>query len=118
MIASAATTVLRDSGDDLILGLFLFFGAVCILLLCYVITALLKQGILGGILAFAAGYALLMLHTLAHVYTIPTGWERYVPFWAWAAILVLCDLVLVLAAGFVPWGIRRWFPFRCARPGL
>lgn len=109
MIASVATTVLQDSADDLILGVFLFFLAVCALLLCYLIATLLKQGILGGTLAFSAGYGLLMLHALVKVYTIPTGWERYVPFMAWAALLVLCDLALVLAAGFVPWGIRRLF---------
>jgi len=109
MIASVSTAVLQDSADDLILGGFLFLLAVCALLLCYVIAALLKQGIWGGILALGTGYGLIMLHTLAQVYTIPSGMERYVPFTAWAVLLVFCDLMLVLAAGFIPWGIRRWF---------
>lgn len=115
MMASVSTAILRDSADELFLGVFLFFLAVCALLLCYVIAVLLKQGILGGTLAFAAGYGLLMLHTQAQVYTIPTSLERYVPFLAWAALLVFCDLVLVIAAGFVPWGMRRWLFKRGAR---
>ncbi|MYE41608.1 MAG: hypothetical protein F4X27_15510 [Chloroflexi bacterium] len=118
MTASIATAVLQDSADDLILGVFLFLLAVCALLLCYVIAALLKQGIWGGILALGTGYGLIMVHTLAQLYTIPSGMERYVPFTAWAALLLLCDLMLVLAAGFVPWAIRRWFHSRRARPRL
>ena len=112
MTASVATVVLQDSADDLFLGVFLFLLAVSVLLLCYVIAALLKQGILGGTLALGTGYGLIMLHALAQVYTIPTSLERYVPFLAWAALLVFCDLVLVLVAGFVPWVIRRWFFYR------
>ena len=108
MIASVSTAVLQDSADELILGIFLFLLAVCVVLLFYVVAALLKQGILGGALALGTGYGLIMLHTLAQVYTIPTSWKGYVPFMAWTALLVFCDLVLVLAAGFVPWAIRRW----------
>ena len=118
MTASVAMIVLRDSADGLILGVFLFLLAVCALLMCYVIAALLKQGILGGTLALGTGYGLIMLHALAQAYTIPTSWERYVPFTAWAALLVFCDLVLVLAAGFVPWAIRSLFHSRRARPRL
>jgi len=116
LVASAATTVLQDSADGWILGVFLFILAVCVLLLSYMIAAHLKQGIWGGALGFAAGYGLLMLHTVARWYTIPAGWDRYMSLWVWAALLVFCDLVLVLAAGFVLWGIRRWLLDRRARP--
>ena len=64
-MASAAATILVDSTDGLSLGIFLFLLAVCVLLLCYLIVALLKQGILGWTLALASGYGLLMLHALA-----------------------------------------------------
>ena len=55
LIAGLATMVLRDSADGLILGGFLFLLVACALSLCYVIAALLRQGILGGTLAFATG---------------------------------------------------------------
>ena len=112
MIASVSTAVLQDSADELFLGIFLFLLAVCVLLLFYVIAALLKQGILGGTLALGTGYGLIVLHSLAQVYTIPSSWKGYVPLMAWAALLVFCDLVLLLAAGFALWAIRRWFPCR------
>jgi len=118
MIASVATVVLQDSADELILGVFLFLLAVCVLLLFYVIAVLLKREMLGGILALGTGYGLIMLHALAQVYTIPNSWKGYVPFTAWAALLVFCDLLLVLGAGFVPWAIRHWFLNRRARPRL
>ena len=100
------------------MGGFLFLLAVCVLWLCYVIAARLRQGILGGTLAFATGYGLLMTHLMFEVYIIPTSWERYLPFVVWSAILVLCDLFLAAVAGFIPWGIRRWFLYRRARPRL
>ena len=114
-MANVATTVLRDSADGLLLGTFLFPVAVYILFTSYLVTSVLKQGLPGGISVFIAGFGLLMLHLTAGVYIIPTGWLDYMPYGTWLALIIFCDLFLVLAAGFIPWGIRRWLIQRGAR---
>lgn len=112
MTASVVAAVLRDSGYGLLLGTLLFPMAVYILFMSYLVASVLKQGLPGGISVCIVGYGLLMLHLTAGVYIIPTGWLDYMPYGTWLALIIFCDLFLVLAAGFVPWGIRRWFPLK------
>ena len=104
-----ATMVLRDSGYGLLLGTLLFPMAVYVLLMSYAVAVILKQGLPGGILTFIVGFGLLLLHLLAGVYVIPTNWLGRISYGTWVALIIFCDLVLVLAAGFIPWAIRRRF---------